>query len=101
MKLASHELHQLSELIGGCYNTISCMASFINQAQDPELKELLQRHFPLHVQDYNLKVAFVQNQTTPDITMFQPAKINPMLESTVSRIRFSSCNAQNRRTAAQ
>lgn len=81
MKLASHELHELSELIAGCYNTISCMASFINQAQDPELKGLLQKHFPLHVQDYNLKVEFVQSQTTPDITKFQPAKINPVLES--------------------
>ncbi|MBT2214971.1 spore coat protein [Virgibacillus dakarensis] len=57
------------------------MAGFINQAQDPELKELLQRHFPLHVQDYNLKVEFVQSQTTPDITKFKPADLKPMLDS--------------------
>ena len=39
----------LSELITGCFNTVNCMAEFISQAQDPELKELLTRHFPLHV----------------------------------------------------
>ncbi len=36
MQLASHELHDLTELTMGCYNTIGCMASFIQQAQDPE-----------------------------------------------------------------
>ena len=59
MKLASHELFELSELIVGCFNTVTCMSGFINQAQDPELKELLTRHFPQHVKDYNLKVEFV------------------------------------------
>ncbi|MFB4169573.1 spore coat protein [Virgibacillus sp. JSM 102003] len=81
MQLASHELHDLSELIAGCYNTVNTMSSFINQAQDPELKELLQRHFPLHVADYNLKVEFVQSQTTPDISKFVPDTLKPELES--------------------
>ncbi|WP_099158224.1 spore coat protein [Virgibacillus ndiopensis] len=81
MQLASHELTNLSELIAGCFNTVTCMASHINQAQDPELKELLQQHFPLHVQDYNLKVEFVQSQTTPDISKFKPAELKPILDS--------------------
>ncbi len=46
MQLASHELHDLTELTMGCYNTIGCMASFIQQAQDPELKDMLTRQFP-------------------------------------------------------
>jgi spore coat protein CotF len=72
MQLASHELHDLTELAMGCYNTIGCMAGFINQAQDPELKEILTRQFPFHVADYNLKVEFIQSQTTPDVNKFQP-----------------------------
>ncbi|WP_077303113.1 spore coat protein [Virgibacillus pantothenticus] len=81
MNLAAHELHELSELIAGCYNTVTCMASYINQAQDPELKELFQNHFPLHVKDYILKVEFVQSQTTPDISKFKPADLKPVLDS--------------------
>ncbi|EKS7870701.1 spore coat protein [Bacillus cereus] len=81
MQLATHELRDLSELIGGCYNTINTMDTYIQQAQDLELKQLLQQHFPLHVEDYNLKVEFVQSQNTPDIERFQPSKLNPVLVS--------------------
>ncbi|WP_404452755.1 spore coat protein [Virgibacillus necropolis] len=81
MQLAAHELNELSELIAGCYNTVTCMTDSISKARDPELKELLQKHFPLHVQDYNLKVEFVQSQTTPDISKFQPAELKPGLNS--------------------
>ncbi|MGE7636142.1 spore coat protein [Bacillus paramycoides] len=81
MQLATHELRDLSELIAGCYNTINTMSTYIQQAQDLELKQLLQQHFPLHVEDYNLKVEFVQSQSTPDIERFQPSKLNPVLNS--------------------
>lgn len=81
MQLASHELHDLSELIAGCFNTVTCMGSFKNQAQDTELKELLERHFPLHVQDYNKKVEFVQSKATPDISTFKPDELKPNLSS--------------------
>ncbi|SFA85342.1 Spore coat protein CotF [Lentibacillus halodurans] len=81
MQLASHELHVLSELIAGCYHSVNTMAGYISQAQDPELKELLERHFPLHVEDYNLKVEFAQSQTTPDISKFQPDSLRPKLQS--------------------
>lgn len=80
MKLASHELFELSELIVGCFNTVTCMSGFINQAQDPELKELLTLHFPQHVKDYNLKVEFVQSETTPDISKFKPDDLKPTLQ---------------------
>jgi len=79
MKLAAHELLDLSELIMGCYNTVGCMSAFINQAQDPELKEILVRQFPLHVKDYNLKVEFVQSQTTPNINQFIPDELKVKL----------------------
>ncbi|ASK63411.1 spore coat protein [Virgibacillus phasianinus] len=81
MQLASHELNELSELVAGCYNTVTCLTDSINQAQDPELKKLLERHYPLHVQDYNLKVEFLQSNTTPDITKFKPAELKPVLDS--------------------
>jgi spore coat protein CotF len=81
MQLATHELRDLSELIAGCYNTINTMGTYIQQAQDLELKQLLQHHFPLHIEDYNLKVEFVQGQSTPDIERFQPSNLNPVLIS--------------------
>ncbi|EKN70665.1 spore coat protein F [Neobacillus bataviensis LMG 21833] len=81
MQLAGHEFHELSELVMSCYNTITCMSSFIEQAQDPELKQLLQGHFPKHVADYNLKAEFLQSNTTPDITKFVPTELHPKLSS--------------------
>lgn len=81
MQLASHELHNLSELIAGCFNTVTCMAHFKNHAQDTELKELLEEHSPQHIQDYNKKVEFVQNQMTPDISTFKPDELKPELGS--------------------
>lgn len=69
MKLASHELHALSELIAGCYNTISCMAGFINQAQDPELKGLLQRHFPF--QNFLLQRREQKYSSIPTVKLLQ------------------------------
>ena len=56
MRLSAHEVHDLHELAMSCVNSITNMACFINQAQDPQLKSLLQKHFPLHIQDYNIKV---------------------------------------------
>ncbi|MCM3569655.1 spore coat protein [Neobacillus mesonae] len=81
MQLAGHEFHELSELVMSCYNTITCMSSFIEQAQDPELKQLLQGHFPKHVADYNLKAEFLKSSTTPDITKFVPTELHPKLTS--------------------
>lgn len=81
MQLAGHEFHELSELVMSCYNTITCMSSYIEQAQDPELKKLLQGHFPKHVADYNLKAEFLQSNTTPDITKFAPTELHPKLQS--------------------
>jgi len=54
------------------------MASFINQAQDPQLKALLQRHFPFHVQDYNIKVDLLQKAgvSTQHLSVPQMSQIN-------------------------
>lgn len=59
MQLAAHEIYDLHELIMSCVNSITNMAMFINTAQDEELKSMIQRHFPAHVQDYNMKVEYV------------------------------------------
>ncbi|ONK23899.1 spore coat protein [Siminovitchia sp. FSL H7-0308] len=81
MQLAGHELRDLSELIASCYNTVTCMGAFINQAQDPDLKSMLQRHYPKHIADYNLKVEFVQSNTTPDISKFMPDDLMTKLDN--------------------
>ncbi|EMT50665.1 spore coat protein CotF [Brevibacillus borstelensis AK1] len=62
MRLASHEAAELNELLMSCTNSIQSMALFINQAQDPELRSMIQRHYSVHVQDYNMKVEFVTQQ---------------------------------------
>jgi spore coat protein CotF len=62
MKLAAHELHDLNELTMSCVNSITNMAYMLDHATDPEFKALLERHFPYHVRDYNMKVEFINNQ---------------------------------------
>lgn len=61
MQLAGHELHDLHELTLSCVNSITNMAHFVEIAQDQELKALLQKHFAAHVQDYNMKVQYLNN----------------------------------------
>ncbi|MFZ5813943.1 MAG: spore coat protein [Bacillota bacterium] len=60
MRLAAHELQDLNELALSCVNSITKMGLFINQAEDPELKAMIMRHFPLHIRDYNKKVEYLQ-----------------------------------------
>lgn len=49
MQLAAHEVHDLNELTLSCVNSITNMAFFIGKVKDPELKSLLQKHFPYHI----------------------------------------------------
>lgn len=59
MKLAAHELSVLSELTMSCVNSITNMAYMLEHVQDQALKAILERHFPMHVRDYNMKVEFM------------------------------------------
>lgn len=59
MKLAAHEFYDLQELILSCVNSITNMAYFRRHARDPEFKAIVEKHFALHVQDYNMKVEYV------------------------------------------
>lgn len=59
MKLAAHELHDLNELTMSCVNSITNMAYMLYHVQDSEFKKILERHFPLHIRDYNMKVEFL------------------------------------------
>ena len=61
MKLTICELSYLNELITSCVNTITCLSLFRNQVNDEELKNILNVQFPVHVEDYNLKVEFVKD----------------------------------------
>lgn len=83
MKLAAHEAHDLHELALSCVNSITNMACFIEQAQDPQLKALLQKHFPLHIQDYNIKVQYLSNTTGAVQTLHVP-KMEQTLQSYTS-----------------
>lgn len=59
MKLAAHELYELEELTMSCVNSITNMAYMIEHVQCQEFKSILERHFPFHVRDYNMKVEFL------------------------------------------
>jgi len=61
-----HETADLSELIMSCTNSINCMGLFINQAKDPTLKALIQKHMAAHVQDYNMKVEWASKGSCAD-----------------------------------
>lgn len=63
MNLGNHEALELSELLMSCTNSIQSMALFLNQAKDPELKEMIAKQYPAHVQDYNMKIEFVKKMT--------------------------------------
>lgn len=62
MQLAAHELHDLNELTMSCVNSITNMAYMLDHATDPEFRAILEKHFPYHVRDYNMKVEFLNNQ---------------------------------------
>lgn len=59
MRLAAHELHDLQELTMSCVNSITNMGYMVQHVQDQEFKSILERHFPFHVRDYNMKVEFL------------------------------------------
>lgn len=80
MKLAAHEAQDLHELTISCVNSITNMACFVDQAQDPELKSMLQRHFPVHIQDYNMKVEYLSNAEGTAARLPVP-DIQPVLQS--------------------
>lgn len=65
MQLSCGELHNLTELILSCVNSITNMALYKNAVTDSELKAIIENHFPVHVQDYNMKVKFVKEATAP------------------------------------
>lgn len=59
MKLAAHELQDLNELTLSCVNSITNMGYMLQHVQDPEFKSILEKHFPFHIRDYNMKVEFL------------------------------------------
>lgn len=80
MQLAAHEAQDLHELAMSCVNSITNMACFMNQAQDPELKAILQNHFPLHIQDYNMKAEYLGKMEGATSKLLVP-NLQPVLQS--------------------
>jgi spore coat protein CotF len=76
MQLAAHEAQELNELLMSCTNSIQCMALFINQARDPELQNMIQRHYAVHVQDYNMKVEYARQAFSQDHLNVPPINTN-------------------------
>jgi spore coat protein CotF len=75
MKLSIQEANELNELLMSCTKTINCMALFIHQVKDKELKNLITSHLSTHLQDYNIKVEFVSLPNGPtDQLNFPPLK---------------------------
>ncbi|WP_078547672.1 spore coat protein [Litchfieldia alkalitelluris] len=86
MKLAAHELQDLHELTLSCVNSITNMSYMLQHVQDPELKSIMERHYPFHIRDYNMKVEFL-NQTEgakKELPLFQEQRqLNNYTESPV------------------
>lgn len=81
MPLGSHEAHELNELLLSCTNSIQCMALFLNQARDPELKNMIARHYDVHIQDYNMKVEFANRAYSPDALNIPGLQMNVAVPS--------------------
>ncbi|RFB18523.1 spore coat protein [Bacillus sp. HNG] len=73
MRLAAHELHELNELTMSCVNSITNMAYMLQHVQCSEFKSILERHFPFHVRDYNMKVEFLNQMegATKELPLFK------------------------------
>ncbi|KRW91374.1 spore coat protein [Alicyclobacillus tengchongensis] len=85
MQMLTHEMAELNELLLSCTNSIQSMALFLNQAQDQELRDMIARHYAVHVQDYNMKVEFAKQQQgstdtldVPPLPSMQPIPMHPM-----------------------
>lgn len=84
MQLAAHEVHDLHELTMSCVNSITNMAMFINVVQDQELKGMLQKHFPAHIQDYNMKVEFLSKTNGSSQKLRVPELVKSLQDYTKS-----------------
>jgi spore coat protein CotF len=80
MQLAAHEALDLHELALSCVNSITNMAYFLNQVKDPDLKNILQKHYPLHIQDYNMKVDYLSKAEGTTATLPVPV-LQPTLQT--------------------
>lgn len=80
MKMATHESQELRELAMSCVNSITNMAYFRSHIQDPELKSMIDRHWSSHIQDYNMKVAYLTQPKGAD-TKLQLPDLNVTLRS--------------------
>lgn len=77
MPLGAHEAHELNELLLSCTNSIQSMALFIDQATDPVLRNMITRHYAVHVQDYNMKVEYANRFSSPDQLNVPAMPMNP------------------------
>lgn len=99
MQLAAHEAQDLNELTLSCVNSITNMALFIGQVQDPDLKALLQKHLPFHIQDYNIKVEFLSKAEGATSQLPIP-DLTPILQS-FTQSQASPVPVQPRTTVPQ
>lgn len=60
MPLKTHEVAELNELLMSCVNSINSMGLFLSQVKCQELKSIIERHMAAHIQDYNMKVEWVE-----------------------------------------
>lgn len=90
MQISTAELHNLNELILSCVNSITNMAMYKNQVTDSELKAMIENHFPVHVQDYNMKVKFVKEATQPAEKLNVPELKKILQDFTKSPVATSS-----------
>lgn len=86
MRLAAHEAHALNELTLSCVNSITNMGYMISHAEDPEFKSILEKHLPLHIRDYNMKVEFLKKMegATKELPLLKEEGILPQFTNMVS-----------------
>lgn len=106
MQLAAHEAHDLNELTLSCVNSITNMALFLDQVKDTQLRSLLQKHFPYHVQDYNRKVEYLSRSggaktglPIPEMTKVIESQGNIDLQPTTPRTSLSQLDDREIATA--
>lgn len=60
LALKTHEVAELNDLLASCANSINSMGLFVSQVKCQELKSIVEKHMAAHIQDYNMKVEWIE-----------------------------------------
>lgn len=106
MQMAAHEAYNLHELTVSCVNTITNMGLFLHSVKDSDLKNILEKHLPYHIKDYNTKVEYLSRLNgaktglpIPQISSVLESFVNPQIKTVPTAPRIDVQELDDREIA--